>query len=344
MLSTEATLRDFDSPEESDMGRKNPFVRMNWLQRAPRLVKDDVIELQTALRNLFPEMVLFPRSYHFHELGDEVKRPQFIEDMARHFEPHIVPLTMAVGESGGALAVRVPWPDEISSGNLQRLLGRPHRLPYDDSPQAFRRFGRTAYFNSRSEMCYSGVAVELSATLVPHHGDTRARPIRVLLEYDGFEVEIPHDADDREVVAFAKSVMSIVNRLGTNAHCYYDCVTGAPLFVLRGQPSSKSFMMRCAMEPGLYLYLVNGTVGGHPIGVGPTPAQVRKWRREAGLSDDSKLQNPPAMSWPEYSAWHQHHVVKFSEDMLQEISRLKSEAFAQYISNRTKLGPTRHAE
>src|SRR5690606_4811412 len=103
-------------------------------------------------------------------------------------------------------------------------------------------------------ICYSGVMLDIPSVLIVTKDDASATDIRVLAECDGFGVEIPHDAEDPEVVAFVKSVMSIVNRLGTRAHCYYDCVTGEALFMLHAQPISKSFMKRCTLEPNLYAF------------------------------------------------------------------------------------------
>ncbi|WP_374369965.1 hypothetical protein [Dongia sp.] len=316
------------------MGRKNPFVRMNWLQRAPRLVQDDVMVLQLELRRLYPQMVLFPKRYHFHELGQEVGRPAFIEDMIEHFQPWIKASSRFGYTSGEPIAVRVPWPEEIASNNPQRLIGRPHRRPFDDSPEAFRRFGRTVYFGPRSSICYSGIILDLPNELIVGTGENSKSNIRVLAECDGFEMEIPYDTEDEEVVAFVKSITSIITRLGSSAYCYYDCVTGEALFMLHAHPASKSFMKRCAMEPGLYLYLEHGTVNGHPIGIGPTPAQRRKWRREAGLGDDPKLQNPPSITLPEYSAWHRDRLQKYPDEVFKELRRLKSEAFFRYMQER----------
>ena len=271
---------------------------MSWLQRAPHLVQEDVAQLQSELRKLYPEMVIFPRRYHFHELGEEVRKPVFIDDMVEHFQPRIDPESRWGYRSGDAVAIRVPWPDELASGNSQRLIGRPHRRPYDDSPEAFRRFGSTEYFGVQSTECFTGITIDVSPqVLLPYcaPGVTLA-PFSLLAENVGFDIEMPHDTEDLEVVAFVKSVSSIANRLGSSGLCYYDLVTGEPLFVLRGQPISRYFLKKCALQRNLYLYLDLGTLNGHPIAAGPTPAQKRKWRRETGHGDDSTLQNPPTLS------------------------------------------------
>lgn len=314
---------------------------MNWLRRGPHLTQDDVRVLQAELRRMFPEMVIFPRRYHFHELGEEVRKPVFIDDMVEHFQPVLYPSGTFGFAGGEQIAVRVPWPEEIASGNPQRLIGRPHRRPYDDSPAAFRRFGRTVYFGTGSDMAFSTVTVEVPASMLVAGIAPAAPNIRFLAKDAGFHVEIPHDTEDMEVVTFVKAVMSIVNRLATSTCCLCDCITGKPLASLRTQPLSKSFLKRCALEPGLFMSLEMGTLNGHPCGVGPTPAQRRKWRREAGLDVDSTYDNSSMMSWSEMLDRWEESFVRYPEPILDEISRLKKEAFFAYMREREEKGLAR---
>ena len=104
------------------MTRKNPFVRMSWIESYPHLTHEDIAVLQAELRRLYPTLVMFPRAHHFHERGEEPRQPEFIDDMIAHFQPRI---DLKWGyRSGGAIAVRVPWPEDIATGNPQRLIGR----------------------------------------------------------------------------------------------------------------------------------------------------------------------------------------------------------------------------
>ena len=318
------------------MTQKNPFVRMNWLQRAPHLVQEDVAHLQSELRKLYPEMVIFPRSYHFHELGEEVRKPVFIDDMVEHFQPWIEPERRWGYRSGDAVAIRIPWAEELASGNSQRLIGRPYRRPYDDPPEAFRRFGRTAYFGVRSTECFTGITIDVPPALIlPYCAPgVELAPFSLLAEDVGFDVEMPHDTGDEEVVAFVKSVTSIANRLGSSTYCHYDLVTGEPLFIMRGQPMSRSFLRKCTFQPHLYCSLALGTYNGHPIVEGPTPSQRRKWRREAGLGDDPSLQNPPILSWPDFSRHYDPRLQRYPDAFFSELRRLKDEAFFRYMRDR----------
>ena len=67
------------------MTRINPFVRMSWIEDYPYLVQQDVATIEAELRKLYPTLVMFPRSYHFHELGDEPRKPTFIDNMVENW-------------------------------------------------------------------------------------------------------------------------------------------------------------------------------------------------------------------------------------------------------------------
>lgn len=323
------------------MTRKNPFVRMSWIESYPHLTQDDVAILQAELKHLYPTLVMFPRSYHFHKLGDEPRRPEFIDDMVKHFLPTI---DLKWGYRWGeAIAVRVPWPEDITTGNPQRLIGRPHRQPFDDSKEAFRRFGRTVYFKPDigiSRMMLCGITVQPPVELFLAHCSIAAKDMpsfQFLGSLGGFHIEMPHDTEDPEVVAFVKSVSSIVNKLTTRTACLYDGITGNALVSWSGQPVSRSYMRRCALEPHLYLYCNYSTYDGHPLFTGPTPAQRRKWRREAGLSDD--VARPP-ISVPkflphQYLAWSRANTREFPFEAQIEVNRLANRALYEYAAART---------
>jgi len=319
------------------MTHRNPFVRMRWLQIRPRLTRHDIACFQERMRELYPELVIFPRRYHFHELGEETHRPEFIEDMISHFEPRLDPAAKFGYCVGEPVALRVPWPDDIASGNPQRLIGRPHRRPFSDSPEAFRRFGRTIYLDSGSSLCFTGETIRVEPSLLLPHSKpgTRMAPVSLLVDCDGCHIELPHDRDDPEVDSFVKASTRIINALTSTSVCYYDLVTGEALFIKRTQPTSRSFLKRCAVEPRLYLSLGHGTVNGHPFAIGPTPAQIRRWRREAGLGDDPRLQNPPSLSGPELNRFNQDQVARFPESVFKQFPQSEQEAFFDYMRRRS---------
>ena len=81
-----------------------------------------------------------------------------------------------------------------------------------------------------------------------------------------------------------------------------------------------------------YRSLAVGTLNGHPLVTGATPAQRRKWRREAGLGDDPTLQNPPDLSWPEYNRLHHASLQRYPKSFFEAFHRLKNEALFRYMS------------
>jgi hypothetical protein len=322
------------------MTRKNPFVRMSWMEDYPYLVHQDVAVIEAELKKLYPTLVMFPRPHHFHELGEEPRRPEFINNMVEHFLPKIGP---AGGYSAGrAIALRVPWPEDIATGNPQRLIGRPHRRPFDDSKEVFRRFGRTVYFDARSnksDMLLCGITIQPTAELFAAYCGLPARdmsPFRYLGTTDGFKVEMPHDTEDPEVVSFVKTVSSLVNRLTVRTSCLYDGVTGEPLVVYSHPRISKSFSRRCAVEPFLYHHFF-GVYRGHPAFLGPTPAQRWKWRREFGLPAEPK---PARLSVPtflphEMLKWKRENLTAVSNDFHVEENKLANRAMYEYVAART---------
>jgi hypothetical protein len=321
------------------MTRKNPFVRMNWIENYPHLVHQDIAVLQNELRKLYPTLVMFPRAHHFHELGAEPRRPEFIHDMVEHFTPRVGPKGGYM--SGQAMAVRVPWPEDIETGNPQRLIGRPHRKPFDDSKDAFRRFGRTVYFRqaySESMMLFCGITIQPPPELFAAIGNVKSTnipPFRYLACIGGFHVEMPYDTEDPDVTAFIKSVSGIVNRLTTRTSCVYDGMTGEPLVIYSHQPISRSFSTRCAVERHLHRD-IRGFYRGHPCFSGPTPAQQWKWRRELGLPAEPK---PAALSGPkllphEMLKWTRANLIAVPNDFRVEQNKLANRAMYEYVTTR----------
>lgn len=322
------------------MSRKNEFVRMSWWDVAPHLTLHDVATLQTELRRLYPTLVMFPRSYHFHELGDEPRRPEFIHNMVEHFTPKL----SSDGEytANNGLALRVPWPEDIATGNPQRLFGRPHRRPYQDSKEAFRRFGRTVYFRAptlMSGMMLSSIklkpspyaiatAFSIPIEAVPH--------IRLLASLGSFDAEIPYDTKDPEVTTFAKSVSSILSKLTVRTSCAYDGLTREPIYTYSHQPISKHFLKQCALETDLHLHL-EGLSKNRLLFNGPTPAQRWKWRREAGLPPEKKpapLQVPKFLPH-ESLKWWRENVQSIPIDLRLDMNKMANRAMYEHVAAQT---------
>ena len=322
------------------MTRINPFVRMSWIEDYPYLVQQDVATIEAELRKLYPTLVMFPRSYHFHELGDEPRKPTFIDNMVENFMPKIGP--GGGYYSGRAIALRVPWPEDIATGNPQRLIGRPHRRPFDDSKDAFRRFGRNVYFDthtSHSEMLLCGITIQPPAELFASCYDVPAKDMpsfRYLGAIDGFKVEMPYDTEDSEVVTFVKTVSSLINRLTVRTACLYDGITKEPLATCSHPRISKNFSQRCAVEPNLYRGFF-GIYRGHPAFLGPTPAQRWKWRREFGLPAEPK---PAALSVPKFLPhemlkWTRENLVSVPNEFRVEENKLANRAMYDYVAAHT---------
>jgi hypothetical protein len=296
----------------------------------------DVAALQSELKRLYPTLVMFPRSHHFHELGQEPRRPEFIDDMVEHFRPRL----NAEGNyrHNYPLALRVPWPEDLATGNPQRLIGRPHRRPYQDSKEAFRRFGRTVYFREsmrESHMMLGGITIEPPRASVASAFDIRLEavpPFRVLASRGGFNVELPYDTEDPEVAAFAKTVSSILGKQTVRTSCLYGGPAQQPILTYSHMPISKRFLQRCAVEPGLHLHLY-GAYQSRPLFCGPTPAQRWKWRREAGLPPEPKpapLQVPKMLPH-EWLMWLRANVRSIPVDLRIAMNKLANKAMYEYV-------------
>ncbi|MBI2256267.1 MAG: hypothetical protein HYU58_16710 [Proteobacteria bacterium] len=322
------------------MARKNEFVRMSWWEAAPYLTMPDVSALQSELKRLYPTLVMFPRSYHFHELGEEPRRPEFVNDMVEHFKP-----TLNVNGKYAhnyALALRVPWPEDIATGNPQRLIGRPHRRPYQDSKEAFRRFGRTVYFQTsiyESGMMLAGITIEPPPAAVAAALDMPVEAVpsfRILASLGGFRVELPYDTEDPEVTAFAKTVSSILSKQAVRTSCTYDGLTREPVFVYSHMPISKRYLQRCAVEPDLHVHL-GGVYQGRLLFRGPTPVQRWKWRREAGLPPEPK---PAPLRVPKFLPheslkWSRENSRRIPVDLHLEMNKMANRAMYDYVAAQT---------
>lgn len=320
------------------MARKNEFVHMSWWDASPHLTMPDMAVLQLELKRLYPTLVMFPRSHHFHELGQEPRRPEFVDDMVEHFRPKL----NAAGDYtyNYPLALRVPWPEDLATGNPQRLIGRPHRRPYEDSKEAFRRFGRTVYFREsmrESHLMLGGITIEPPREIVAAAFDIPIEAIpsfRVLASRGGFNVELPHDTEDPEVAAFAKTVSGILSKQTVRTSSLYDGMTREPVLTYSHMPISKHFVRQCAIEPDLHIGL-DGIYQGRPLFCGPTPTQRWKWRREAGLPPEPKpaqLQVPKLLPH-ESLKWRRENIRRIPVDLRIAMNKLANKAMYEYVTS-----------
>lgn len=319
------------------MARRNEFVRMSWWDAAPHLTMPDVVALQSELKRLYPTLVMFPRSHHFHELGQEPRRPEFVDDMVEHFKPKLNPAGQYVHNY--PLALRVPWPEDIATGNPQRLIGRPHRRPYQDSKEAFRRFGRTVYFRESmrdSHMMLSGLTIAPPRSAVAaalNLPEETIPPFRILASLGGFGVELPYDTEDPEVTAFAKTVSSILGKQTVRTSCIYDGMTREPILTYSHMPISKRFLQRCAVEPDLHLHL-DGVCQERLLFCGPTPAQRWKWRREAGLPPEPKPapSQVPKLPSHEWWKWMRTNVQSIPVELRIVMNKMANRAMYEHVA------------
>ena len=84
-----------------------------------------------------------------------------------------------------------------------------------------------------------------------------------------------------------KSVQSAISPLTSRAKGIYDARTGEPLYITPGQPASRRFLKRCALEPDL-CWSEYAIIDEVSTVLGPTPKLRAKWRAEAGLPCDFK--------------------------------------------------------
>jgi hypothetical protein len=319
------------------MARKNEFVRMSWWEVAPYLTMPDVAALQSELKRLYPTLVMFPRSHHFHELGQEPRRPEFVDDMVEHFKPKLSADSKYAHNY--ALALRIPWPEDIATGNPQRLIGRPHRRPYQDSNETFRRFGRTVYFRApttQSGMMLASITIQPPPAAVASAFDIPLEVIpsfRTLASLGGFGVELPYDTEDPEVTAFAKIVPGILSRQTVRTSCIYDGMTREPVLTYSHMPISKRFAQQCAVQPDLHLHF-DGIYQGRPLFCGPTPAQRWKWRREAGLPPERKpapLQVPKLLPH-ESLKWWRENVRRIPIELRIAMNKMANRAMYEHVA------------
>lgn len=254
---------------------------MRWQNLRPRLVFEDIEDILARLRQVYPELVLFPRVFHF----PDRQEPRYTT-MPVRFYPELRDYLERPWLEGGlspyGLALRVPWPEDIASGDPERLIGGRNRRAYEDDVAAYRQFGRAVYLDC-------GISQEI----VP----ANRRAIAELLNIKEDEVpevrwfrhymsqnniELLYNSADPDITAFVKTVRQCMRGLTTSTNAAYDVLTGEPIHNFPTRLESLRWLRRCALEDNLYLgpgVFRDGKV----LFSGPPPRLLKKWREEAGL-------------------------------------------------------------
>jgi hypothetical protein len=264
------------------MTYSNPHLRIRWTDIAVRFFLDDVEEFVERMRQRYPEMVLFARSMHFRPATKPesyVNLPIKLWNDARHYDedPYLEGGMPACG-----IALRVPWPEDIIAGDLERLIGGRQRKAYEDDRVAYRRFGRTVYFGTgmNEEIVCANREAIAEITGAPLGIVPEIRFLKHHMSRVGFE--ILYDIDDPDMAAFVAIVRQCLRGLGATTACSYDVLTGEPVHSFGVLPESKRWLRRCAQEEHLYSGPAS-QMGNRVLFMGPPPLMLKKWRLEVGL-------------------------------------------------------------
>lgn len=260
----------------------NPHLRMRWQDLAPCLLDEDFHEIVERLRAIYPSLVLFARGLHFpdHREARYATMPiRFYTSYADYLinpwlEKHVSPL---------GLALRVPWPEDLASGNPEKLIGGRKRHAYEDNVDNYRKYGLIVYIGgavgreivSANNRVIAEIA-GIEANLVPdirYFRDTLKRS----------SVEFLYDTDDADYLDFKRNVKLCIGGLTTSTQATYDVLTCEPLHAFPARPTSLRWLRHCALEEHLYTG-PSGYAGQRVEFIGPHPKLVKKYRLEAGLS------------------------------------------------------------
>lgn len=260
----------------------NPHLRMRWTDIPARFLFEDVDEFVERMRQLYPDMVLFARSMHFRPPSEADKYltvPIKFWQNAGHYreDPYLAGKLPAYG-----LALRVPWPEDFSGHDPERLIGGRGRKAYEDGRAQYRRFGRTVYFGMviSDEIVFANREVIAKITGIELANVPPIRLRKHRLTRMGFE--ILHDSEDPDLIAFVRAVRHCLRGLGVTTAGSYDVITGEPVHTSDTLTESKRWMKRCALEEHLYCGPAS-RIGDHVLFTGPAPAALKKWRHEANL-------------------------------------------------------------
>lgn len=264
------------------MTYSNPHLRMRWQDLAPRLLDDDFHDIVERLRVIYPELVLFARGFHF----PDHREPRYATMRIRFYKDYLSFVAnpwIADGVRPLGLTLRVPWPEDIASGDPEQLVGGRKRLAYEDDVAVYRRYGRTMYLGgsigreivSANKQVIAEIA-GIDVSLVPDIRYFRGRQARS-------SIELLYDADDADYLDFVRNVRLSMRGLTTSVEATYDVLTGEPLYAFPARPTSLRWLRRCALEDNLYIG-PSGYAGRLIKFMGPHPKLVKKYRLEAGLS------------------------------------------------------------
>jgi hypothetical protein len=264
------------------MTYSNPHLRMRWQDLAPCLLDDDFHEIVERLRVIYPDLVLFARGFHF----PDHREPRYATMPIRFYKDYLSFVADPWVENGVrpfGLALRVPWPEDIASGDPERLIGGRKRYAYEDDVAGYRKYGRTMYLGgavgrhivSANKQLIAEIA-GIDVSLVPDVRYFRGRLARSSIEF-------LYNADDADYVDFVRNVRRSTRGLTTSVEASYDVLTGEPLHAFPSRPTSLRWFQRIALEDNLYTG-PSGYSGQRVEFMGPHPKLVKKYRLEAGLS------------------------------------------------------------
>lgn len=254
---------------------------MRWQNLRPRLLREDISEIVERLRIIYPELVLFPRGFHLHG----VREPRYDTAPVKFYADHgdyVDNPWLEDGLSPYGLALRVPWPEDIASGNAERLIGDRARRAYEDDTLRYRRFGRVVYLSSgmNEEIVHANRRVIAEIAGVKEDDIPDIRYFRHFTSQ--VSVEFLYNADDADLLAFVQNVRASMRGLTTSTNAIYDVITGEPVSTFSTRAESIRWQKRCALEDHLYLG-PNASTGSRVEFIGPNPRLLKKWREEAGL-------------------------------------------------------------
>jgi hypothetical protein len=263
------------------MTYSNPHLRMRWQDLAPCLLDDDFHEIVERLRAKYPELVLFARGFHF----PDHREPRYATMPVRFYRDYssfAADPWISHGVRPLGLALRVPWPEDVASGDPERLIGGRKRHAHEDDVAGYRRYGRTMYLGgsvggeivSANRQVIAEIA-GIDVNLVPDVRYFRGRLARS-------SVEFLYNADDDDYLGFMHKVKVCMRGLTTSVEAAYDVITGEPVHGFATRPTSLRWLRQCALADNLYTG-PSGYSGQRVEFTGPHPKLVKKYRLEAGL-------------------------------------------------------------
>lgn len=298
------------------MTYSNPYLPMRWQNLRPRLLFEDIEEIVARLRLIYPDLVLFARGLHIHAR----REPRYATTPIRFYSglrDYLENPWLEDGLSPYGLALRVPWPEDIASGDPERLIGGRHRRAYEDDIDAYRRFGRVVYLDS-------GISQEVvlanrsAIAQILHVDEVKVPNIRWFRRYTSQNnIEFLYNSADPEMTAFVTNVRQCLRGLTTSVNAAYDIMTGEPLFGFPTRQESLRWLRRCALEEDLYLG-PSSLFDGKVLFSGPPPRLLKKWREDAGLAY-GRITDPKDVKTLDIRTLRQQHHVGLSRRLPQSI-------------------------